>query len=155
MRWAHPSGSTDAAAAVVAADELWAKGEAAEFAIVPAESGNLIGTINIKFYGAARASIGYEIAAEARGQGIATRALKLLSDWAFTTFADLVRLELWILVGNEPSFRVAEGAGYQREGILRSRAPFDGGFRDVVSYSLLRSDLRVVRGRECPSSATG
>jgi len=54
----------------------------------------------------------------------------------------LIRLELWILPDNEPSFRAAERAGFQHEGLLRSRLPFGGEFRDVVSYSLLRSDPR-------------
>jgi [ribosomal protein S5]-alanine N-acetyltransferase len=69
-------------------------------------------------------------------------ALKLLSEWAFTTFHDLVRLELWIIVGNEPSIRVAERAGFQREGVFRSRLPFGRELRDVVAFSLLRSDPR-------------
>ena len=57
--------------------------------------------------------------AEARGQGIAAAALRLLSDWAFATFGDLARLELWILPGNERSLGVAERAGFQREETLK------------------------------------
>jgi ribosomal-protein-alanine N-acetyltransferase len=144
MRWSQPSGSTEAEAiaAIAAGDESWVNGEAAEFAIASLEQDRLIGTIILKFYGEARASLGYDVLPAARGQGIATRALTLLSNWAFTTFSDLVRQELWILPGNEPSFRVAEKAGFQREGVIRSRHLFDGEFSDVVSYSLLRSDPR-------------
>jgi RimJ/RimL family protein N-acetyltransferase len=145
MRWTHPSGGTvaDAEEAIAAADRMWINGEAAEFAIVSLEDETrLLGGINLRFYGAARASIGFGLAAEARGEGIATRALELISSWAFTTFDELVRLELWILSGNEPSLRVAKRVGFQREGVLRSRLAVEGEFRDVVSYSLLRTDPR-------------
>jgi RimJ/RimL family protein N-acetyltransferase len=145
MRWTNVPGGTvaDAEEAIAAAGRMWADGEAAELAIVSLDDDmRLLGGIDLRFYGAPRASIGYSLAPEARGQGIATRALQLLSDWAFATFDELVRLELWILPGNEPSFRVAERAGFQREGVLRSRLAVQGEFRDVVSYSLLRTDVR-------------
>jgi RimJ/RimL family protein N-acetyltransferase len=145
-RWTNASGGTvrDAEEAIAAAGRMWAEGEAVELAIVSLDDETkLLGGIDLRFYGAARASIGYSLAPEARGQGIATRALRLLSNWAFATFDELVRLELWILPGNEASFRVAERAGFQREGVLRSRLAVVGEFRDVVSYSLLRTDSRL------------
>jgi RimJ/RimL family protein N-acetyltransferase len=144
MRWAFPSGTTDAEAEaeIAAADELWASGETAHFAIVSRDRNRLLGTISLTFYGPSRASLGYGVAPEARGKGIATGALELVSNWAFRTFDDLIRLELWILTGNELSLRVAERAGFLREGVLRSRLPFGGEFHDVVSYSRIRSDSR-------------
>jgi [ribosomal protein S5]-alanine N-acetyltransferase len=102
----------------------------------------VLGTINLSFYGPQRASIGFGLVADARGQGIAAAALRLLSDWAFATFGDLARLELWILPGNERSLRVAERAGFQREGVLRARHQFGHELRDVVSYSRLPNDPR-------------
>src|SRR5262245_8310610 len=146
LRWTQPAGGTvaDAQVAIDAANQMWINGEAAEFAIVSLEAEEeLLGGINLTFYDPGRASIGYGLAPEARGQGIATRALRLLSNWAFTTFDELVRLELWILPGNEPSVRVAERAGFQREGVLRSRLAVGRELRDVVSYSLLRGDTCV------------
>lgn len=142
MRWALPTGITEAEAAeaITGASEMWAKGEAAEFGIVSRDADNLLGTINLTFFGPARASIGFGVAPEARGDGVATQALRLVSAWSFRTFNDLIRLELWILPENKPSLRVAERAGFAREGVLRSRLPFGDEFRDVVSYSLLRSD---------------
>jgi [ribosomal protein S5]-alanine N-acetyltransferase len=144
LRWADPTGLTEATAAaeIADADELWAAGRAARFAIVPADGNRLLGTINLTFYGPQRASIGFGLAAEARGQGIAAAALRLLSDWAFATFDDLARLELWILPGNERSLRVAEKAGFKCEGVLRTRHQFGSELRDVVSYSRLPSDPR-------------
>jgi RimJ/RimL family protein N-acetyltransferase len=68
---------------------------------------------------AATAELGYLVAPAARGRGVATAALALLSEWALTELG-LQRLELRIAVGNDASKRVAERCGYVREGVLRS-----------------------------------
>ena len=51
--------------------------------------------------------------------GVAGQALRLVTDWALGEL-DLERVELRIDVDNEPSIKVAERAGYRREGVLRS-----------------------------------
>jgi ribosomal-protein-alanine N-acetyltransferase len=66
--------------------------------------------------------------------------VRLLTAWAFDRFPDLVRLELWAIVGNGASERVAERAGFEREGVFRSRLPFGSELRDVVVFSRLRDD---------------
>ena len=145
MRWAHPSGCTveEAKRAIAEADAAMRAGEAYELAIVPAASDLLLGTIVVRLYGATRASVGYDVAPEARGRGIATRALNAASAWAFETFPKLERLELWIVPGNVASTRVAERTGFQREGVFRSRWALGGELSDVVVFSLLRTDSRV------------
>jgi RimJ/RimL family protein N-acetyltransferase len=65
------------------------------------------------------AEIGYITAPAARGRGIATRALVLISDWALTV-GGLRRVELKIDYENPASQRVAERAGFTREGTLHS-----------------------------------
>jgi RimJ/RimL family protein N-acetyltransferase len=65
------------------------------------------------------AELGYVVARAARGRGVATRALALLTDWAFRE-QGLLRAELLISVDNDASKRVAERCGYVREGVLRS-----------------------------------
>jgi ribosomal-protein-alanine N-acetyltransferase len=42
---------------------------------------------------------------------------------------------------NEPSQRVAEAAGFRREGLLRKYLEIEGGRRDCVLYSLLADEL--------------
>jgi RimJ/RimL family protein N-acetyltransferase len=64
------------------------------------------------------AELGYIVAPAARGRGVATAALRLLTEWAFAQ--DMLRLELLIGSANEPSKRVAERNGYRREGLFRS-----------------------------------
>lgn len=60
--------------------------------------------------------IHYWLAAEARGGGLAVRALASLAEWAFTA-QELFRLELGHRTNNPASCRVALRAGFAREGI--------------------------------------
>jgi RimJ/RimL family protein N-acetyltransferase len=89
-----------------------------------------------------RATMGYWVAAGARGQGSCTRALRLLSRHALEEL-ELQRVELVTDPDNLASQRVAEKVGFQREGVLRAhlRHP-DGRIRDSVSFSLLPGELR-------------
>ena len=63
--------------------------------------------------------LGYLVAPSARGRGVGTAALRLLTKWGFGE-RGLLRLELMISVDNEASKVVAERAGYVKEGVLRS-----------------------------------
>ena len=78
--------------------------------------------------------IGYVIAPDARGRGIATRAVSLLTEWGLGTLG-LRRIELRIDPRNTASCRVAERAGYTQEGILRSMAFKEGLRTDVAVWS--------------------
>ena len=67
------------------------------------------------------------------------RALRLLTDWAFESL-ELERVELRITPENAASIKVAERAGYVREGVLRS-VHFKQGVRtDLAVYSRLKRD---------------
>jgi RimJ/RimL family protein N-acetyltransferase len=63
--------------------------------------------------------LGYVVAPAARGAGVASRALRLLTDWAFAEL-DALRIELRIADSNEASKSVARRASYRYEGTLRS-----------------------------------
>src|ERR671930_475884 len=75
----------------------------------------------------------------ARGKGIATRSLELLTRWGFDGL-ELIRIELIIDVENDGSARVAERAGYSFEGVLRSKHVKDGLRADLGVWSRLRTD---------------
>lgn len=60
---------------------------------------------------ATTAEIGYWTALQARGQGIAARAVETVTGWAFHTL-NLTRLSLVHAVDNQASCRVAEKCGY-------------------------------------------
>jgi RimJ/RimL family protein N-acetyltransferase len=90
---------------------------------------------------ASQGEIGYVIAPSARGQGIAGRALRLVTDWALDGLG-LARVELHIDPDNVASIRVAERCGFVREGVLRSLYFKEDLRGDTVVYSLLPGDTR-------------
>jgi RimJ/RimL family protein N-acetyltransferase len=113
------------------------------FAIVDPESDELLGSIDMGLNSYQyRGHVGYWVAAAARGRGICTAALRLVSRWALEEL-ELQRLELITDPDNRASQRVAEKVGYRREGVLRAhlRHP-DGRIRDSVIFSLLPGELR-------------
>ena len=81
------------------------------FAIVERDGGRFIGiAVAPEIDLAARtAELGYVVAPEARGRGVATDALRLLTEWAFSELG-MQRLELLIAVENEGSKRVGPPA---------------------------------------------
>jgi RimJ/RimL family protein N-acetyltransferase len=83
--------------------------------------------------------LGYVVAPKARGRGVATEALRLLTEWAFSTL-DALRIELLISAENGASKRVAEHCGYVREGLLRSTYVKPGLREDTEVWSRLPSD---------------
>lgn len=117
----------------------WVDG-AAPLAIVDSASDAVLGSITVHPPWEVRASVGYWLAPNARGRGVATRALRLVAAWALAEMP-IQRLQLYTLVGNDRSGAVAERAGFVREGVLRSYALHDGRPVDVVMYSLVRADL--------------
>jgi RimJ/RimL family protein N-acetyltransferase len=100
--------------------------------------GRVVGGIGLGLSSSSyRASIGYWIAAPARGRGICTRALRLLCRHALDELK-LPSVQLVTDPDNLASQRVAEKVGFRREGVLRAhlRHP-DGRIRDSVMFSLL------------------
>jgi len=65
-----------------------------------------------------------------------SRTVRVLSEWAFARLR-LERLQLSIRPDNLASRRVAEKAGYQYEGMLRSSKLIRGKRVDAALYSLL------------------
>jgi RimJ/RimL family protein N-acetyltransferase len=144
QRWIQvipsPYTEADASAYVEEARRSWADGKGGSFAIVDATSGELVGAIGVRL--GEIGAVGYWVKREARGREVATRAVGLLSRWALTE-GGVERLELLTNPDNLASQRVAEKAGFQREGLLRSRMRRrDGQRSDSVIFSLLPGDLR-------------
>ena len=120
----------------------WADGSRAGFAIVDDDDGAFLGMcalIRIE-WGASEAELGYVLAPPARGRGAAGRSIDLISRWAFDELG-LARIEAVIDVTNDASLRVAERAGYRREGVRRSAYFKDGVRADLAIYSLLPGEL--------------
>jgi RimJ/RimL family protein N-acetyltransferase len=123
--------------------QRWASGLEAELVIADAWSGEPLGVVSLRV--AERdprlAAVGYWLLAEARGRGAATVAVQLVARWAFDVLG-VRRLELTTARDNVASQRVAERAGFTREGVLRGLvATENDGRRDDVMFSLLPADL--------------
>jgi RimJ/RimL family protein N-acetyltransferase len=122
------------------------EGEAA-FAVADAATGVVLGAIGLRLNRDCEGvgSVGYWVAAEARGGGVATGALRLVRRWAFEELG-LRRLELVTLPGNIASQRVAEKAGFRRKRLLRRHLEHHGEARDCVLFSAPSDALRDVEG---------
>ncbi len=118
----------------------WQSDDERSFAIVDAASELGLGAIARHGPYGHRFGFGYWLAPEARGRGIATRALRLIVDWTLAT-TDAVRLELYTHLANHASGRVATRAGFEREGIRRAwDVDRDGLPIDSVFYARIRDD---------------
>lgn len=118
-RWTRvpsPYTDADAGAFLAMADAGWSVGIGAIFAITAAERPDqLLGMIGLELHSDAPAEVGYWVALEGRGRGLATRALDLISGWGIGELG-LERILLVTIVGNVGSERVAAKAGYVLDG---------------------------------------
>jgi len=124
--------------------EQWVQDRAYEFVIRDAATGDVLGACGLNNVNRAfrMANLGYWVRSAVTGRGIATRATRLLAQFAFSRL-DLVRVEILAAVGNKASQRVAIKAGATREGTLRNRSVTGTLVRDAVMHSLVPSDLQL------------
>jgi RimJ/RimL family protein N-acetyltransferase len=121
----------------------WTPSDDAELVIADAADARPLGLISLRIaeLDPSLAAVGYWLRPEARGRGSATVAVQLLARWAFDELG-VQRLELTTAPENVVSQRVAERAGFIREGVLRGlHASKSGGRQDSVMFSLLPADL--------------
>ena len=113
------------------------------FAVTDAVSGRVLGSIGVRWNDPRDVGeIGYWVRADARGRGVVSRALVLVSRFAFE-HEGAARLQLRADVENTGSRRAAEKVGYRLEGVLRS-AHWNarlGRRQDWALYSLLPGEL--------------
>jgi RimJ/RimL family protein N-acetyltransferase len=115
----------------------WREGVSANFVITDAETGTLLGgcgVIRLDEPGGA-AEIGYWLTVEARGRGAMTRSVRLVTDWVLRDLGR-TRLELQADVRNTPSQRVAERAGFRREGEVPAPARLGERSETMVLFAL-------------------
>ena len=88
-----------------------------------------------------RCLLGYGLTPALQGRGLASEAVKLAINYAFDEIG-LHRIETDIDPRNEPSCRLVERLGFQREGLLRQRWYVNDEATDSVLHGLLKTDPR-------------
>lgn len=83
------------------------------------------------------AELGYYLAEEYWGQGIATEAVQQICEYVFS-YSDILRIFAEPFAYNVASQRVLEKAGFQYEGTLRQNAVKNGKVLDMKMYARLR-----------------
>jgi RimJ/RimL family protein N-acetyltransferase len=103
------------------------------------ETGEILGSVGLLRGDAenGRAEIGYWVAGEHRGRGVATAAVEQIARRAFAD--GWHRLELHIDPENAASRRVAEKAGFALEGVLRGYELIKDRRADVAMYARIAS----------------
>ena len=114
----------------------------AHFAIADATDDALLGGLNVDIDAPhSVGEVGYRVNPEARGHGVATRAVGLAVDWAMGVLG-LARLDLGADTRNLASLRVAARSGFLREGTLHGLVRRGAERSDDAICSLLPNDPR-------------
>lgn len=120
----------------------WSGGDHASWAVTDASTGALLGSVSLHSIDLphTNAQIGYWTVPAGRGRAVAPRAVDAACRWGFTALP-VERVELCHAVDNPASGRVAEKAGFQREGRLRRSFRYgDGRKHDEFLWSRLAGD---------------
>jgi RimJ/RimL family protein N-acetyltransferase len=144
---ALPPGAPAAPGAVVAwlADRArWSHGEGTSLHLMMLDRslGRIVGSIGLFHadWAVRSAEIGYGVRTDLRGKGYATEALAALARWVLTE-GGIQRAWLTANTDNVASVRVAEKAGFRREGTLRRAGLEDDGLHDQALFALLDDEL--------------
>lgn len=108
----------------------WLAGEAAQCVIVEASTGAFAGDIQLLYRNpfSREAMIGYSLRPEFRGKGYMTRAVTLITDWAFHAVG-AIRVIAGTFDYNDASRAVLLRAGFEREGYFKAALPGRDGSR--------------------------
>jgi RimJ/RimL family protein N-acetyltransferase len=129
-------------------ERQWSRAELGtgySFAIADGGTGRAVGQAGLwlKDVAEGRASVGYWVAASARGRRAAACAVRALARWAHDELR-IARVELHVEPWNTASVRTAELAGFRREGLLQGWQQIGGERRDLLVYARLAGDPMIV-----------
>ena len=112
-----------------------------QWAITLPGDDRLIGTVTLAGWDRPnrRAELGYMLAREHWGKGLASEAVRAVLGFGFAEM-DLHRVEAELDPRNEPSVRLLRRFGFRYEGLLRQRWYLYDEWSDSALYGLLRTD---------------
>jgi ribosomal-protein-alanine N-acetyltransferase len=136
QRFTTDSPTLDAAQVLAAIAGLRKASDAEGFVICDSATGQRLGNIALRHDGQA-GEISYWVAAEARGRGVATRALALFSSWAFRSVG---LTEVWLRAhqDNIASQQAAIRVGFCRDPERDKSQEVKGAVWPMLGYSLPR-----------------
>lgn len=110
----------------------WADGEWLAFAALDAERNKTVGHVGLMNREGGRVGTGEQVeisywtAPDARGQGIAPRGVRAVTDWAFGNFGAMLLPDIMLIhnVDNAASCRVAIKSGYPFQEISPANPPY-------------------------------
>ncbi|HWB36363.1 MAG TPA: GNAT family N-acetyltransferase [Rugosimonospora sp.] len=120
----------------------WAAGTSANFAVLDAATGELLGSCGLVWIRDGVAELGYWTAAAARGRGVALRASRLVCGYAFSERA-IERIGWQAEIGNQASRLVALRAGFEIGGTTQFVHPNPAGLPLGWVGTLLPSQLTL------------
>jgi ribosomal-protein-alanine N-acetyltransferase len=128
----------------------WAAGTAFAFAVLAMDEGDrIIGRValsNVVRGPWQNATLGYWIDHRAGRRGHASRAVRLVLEYAFE-HAGLHRVQPAIIPRNTASLRVAEKVGFRHEGRAKRYLKINGVWEDHEIFALTVEDWRRLRAR--------
>lgn len=109
--------------------------------VIADADGRLVGGLALHHFDPMRdtVEVGYWLLKDARGRGIATRAVRAAAEHAFAN--GICRVEAHVRIGNTASERVLERLGFAREGVKRRLLRHEGERVDATLFSLLAADV--------------
>src|SRR5450432_3698783 len=145
LPWCHPGYTrAETCSFLELMKKAWADGTQCPFGILAAGSGKFLGVISINHivHTNQLANVGYWVRSTCTKQGIASRAGRLGTQYAFQE-RGLTRLEIACIPGNSASRRVAEKLGAKLEAISRNRLVMHGRAYDAALYALTPEDIAL------------
>lgn len=117
-----------------------------QLAMILKAEGRLIGNCGIRIndFEHREANIGYELDSRYWNRGYATEAAREIVRFGFTALG-LHRIWSWCVAENIGSARVLEKVGMQREGRLREKEFYKGGWHDHLLYAILEHEWRAMQ----------
>lgn len=115
-------------------------------AVLDQHTEELLGTVSWHAVGYGRTAaceawnVGISLVPQGRGRGAGATATRLLAEYLFAT-TELDRVEASTDRENIPAQRALAKAGFRPEGLIRGAQLRGGSRRDLVAYSLLRTDV--------------
>ncbi len=146
----HPYPKGSAERFIYATREANALGRDLTLVLTPTNTPRLVvGAVSLERRGTDRLTLGYALAPEVWGKGLATESVRAMIDAAFS-LSEVSVIEASVQVGNPASRRVLEKVGFVHVGCGLRGAPARGAMVECEAFEFKRGDWKA---RDCAEVA--